>query len=542
MAGLATMLGSGAMTNSIGDISAAACCLLIGANTSETHPVIGIEIKKAVKNGTKLIVANPMKIPMARHADVWLRHKPGTDVALLMGMAKVILDENLTDTSFIKNRCENYAVFESSLEFFDTKTVEQITGVNEKDIREAARMYATSKPASIMYCLGITEHSHGTDNVKAIANLALLTGNYGVPGSGVNPLRGQNNVQGACDMGALPDVYPGYQKVNSPEARKKFENYWGVKLPSVPGLTIMEMFQAIDEGHIKALYIVGDNPVLSNPDLTGVKKSLERLELLVVQDLFLTETAEYADVVLPAMSFAERDGTFTNTERRVQKVRKAVRLNGSNAVPDWLITCQIARKMGASGFQFNSAEEIMTEIAELAPVYGGITYQRLEKGGLQWPCADVSHPGTPILHSEKFTRGAGCFMPLEYKPLPDLPDDDYPLILTTGRSIYHYHTGTNTRRVKGLNILDSREQLQISKKDAVALGISDGDRVSVCSPAGRVDGVHAKVTDAVPVGMVFMTFHFAESPTNVLTSAKHLDPISKTPPLKISKVRVVKID
>ncbi len=538
MAGLATTFGSGAMTNSNNDIMDAACIMAIGSNTTETHPVIGFNVKKAVRRGTKLIVINPRQIELVRFADIWLRHKPGSDVALLMAMAKVILDEGLQDDAFIRQRCENFGAFKQSLDKFDPAYVENITGVPQQQIVEAARVYASNNPASILYAMGITQHSHGTDNVMAIANLAMLTGNIGKPGSGVNPLRGQNNVQGACDMGALPDVYPGYQKVSKEAVRQKFEAAWGTKLPPSIGLSITEMIDGILEGRIKALYLIGENPMLSDPDAGHVKDALSQLELFIAQDIFLNETAELAHIVLPGASFAEKYGTFTNTERRVQRVRKAIIPIGDSRA-DWLITCQIAQRMGANGFDFKRPSQIMDEIAELTPSYGGISYRRLEKGGLQWPCPTPKHPGTQILHTEHFSRGKGRFMPIDYKPPVELPDDDYPLMLTTGRSLFQYHTGTMSRKVAGLNRFKGEEEVEINPQDAGRRGINDGDRVKIISRRGEVTA-RVKVTDASPPGVVFMTFHFSESPTNILTNTA-LDPVSKIPELKVCAVKIEKV-
>ena len=537
MAGLATTFGSGAMTNSIGDIAEAACIMSIGSNTTETHPVIGFEVKQAVRRGTKLIVANPRKIGLVRYADIWLRHRPGSDVALLLAMAKVIIDEGLADETFIKERCENFEAFKESLKDFSLDFAKKVTGVPKGQLAEAARLYGQSRPAAILYAMGITQHSHGTDNVIATANLAMLTGNIGRPGSGLNPLRGQNNVQGACDMGALPNVYPGYQKVNDTAAKEKFESAWGCALPDKSGLTITEMTDGALKGSIKAIYLVGENPVLSDPDAGHVIKALEKLDFLVVQDIFLTETAKLADVVLPATTFAEKEGTFTNTERRVQLVRKAIPAVGDSRA-DWWITCQIARRMGGKGFDFKGPSQIMDEIARLTPSYGGISFKRLTAGGLQWPCPDKKHPGTPILHRERFARGKGKFTPLEYQPPQELPDDDYPLLLTTGRSLFHYHTGTMSRKVKGLNAFRNKELVEIHPGDARRLGIADGDKVQVTSRRGNVTA-RARVTTDSPPGVVFMTFHFAESPTNLLTNAA-LDPVSKIPELKVCAVRVEK--
>jgi len=462
VAGLATTFGSGAMTNSISDIADAACILAIGTNTTEAHPVIGFDIKKAARRGTKLIVANPREIELVRHADLWLKHRPGTDVPLLMGMCRVIIDEGLLDSSFVTERTENFEEFKESLRQFNLNYVEEITGVPKEKITEAARMYATHSPAAIFYAMGITQHSHGTDNVIAVANLAMLTGNIGKPGSGVNPLRGQNNVQGACDVGALPNVYPGYQSVANLEIKEKFEAAWGCSLPPTkPGLTVTEITDAAYQGKIKAIYILGENPVLSDAQAKHVEEALGKLEFLVVQDIFLTETARLAHVVLPGITFAEKDGTFTNTERRVQQVRKAIEPVG-DARPDWWIICQIGQRMGSNGFNFTSPSQIMDEIAQLTPSYGGISYSRLEKGGLQWPCPTKEHPGTPILHTENFSRGKGKFTPLSYKPPAESPDKEYPLLLTTGRNLFHFHTGTMSRKVKGLNVFSGEELVEIN--------------------------------------------------------------------------------
>ena len=534
VAGLAQTFGAGAMTNSISEIGDAGCILAIGTNTTSAHPVIGLQVKKAVRNGAKLIVANPRQIDLVRVADLWLQHMPGTDVALLMGMMRVIVDEGLLDSAFIEERCENFDAFKESLKSFDLDTVEGITWVPKDKIAEAARIYATNKPSSILYAMGITQHSHGTDNVIATANLAMLTGNIGKPSTGVNPLRGQNNVQGACDLGALPNVYTGYQAVANPAIREKFEAAWGCSLNPSPGLTLTEIFEGACQRQIKAIYLVGENPVLSEPCAHHMEE-LKELELFVVQDLFLSETAQMADVVLPAASFAEKDGTFTNTERRVQRLRKAIEPIGDSR-PDWWITCQIARRMGGQGFDFEYPSQIMDEIASLTPSYGGISYRRLDNGSLQWPCPTQEHPGTPILHTKQFTRGKGRFIPLEYKPPMELPDDDYPLILTTERSLYHYHTGTLTRRVKGLNILLGEGLVEINPEDASALGIADGEMVKVISRRGEVVA-KARVTEVSPAGVVTMNFHFAESPTNMITNPA-LDPVAKIPELKVCAVRI----
>ena len=535
VAGLAQCFGSGAMTNSINEIGDAGCILSIGSNTTSAHPIVGLEVKKAVSRGAKLIVANPREIDLCRSADLWLQHRPGSDVALLMGMMRFIVDEGLADQTFIRSRCENYEAFLDSLSDFGMDFVEKITGVPRDKIAQAARIYATQKPSTILYAMGITQHSHGTDNVIATANLAMLTGNVGKPSTGVNPLRGQNNVQGACDMGALPTVYPGYQAVTDPNLRQKFEDAWGVSLSPTAGLALTEIFPAVLEGNIKAMYLVGENPVLSDPDSKHVREALDKLDFLVVQDIFLTETARLADVVLPAASFAEKDGTFTNTERRVQRVRQAIEPIGDSR-PDWWITCQIAERMGGKGFDFEDPSHIMQEITSLTPSYGGISHQRLEKGGLQWPCPTEDYPGTPILHEHTFARGKGKFMPLKYTPPAEEPDDKYPFILTTERSLYHFHTSTMTRKVRGLSKLRPEETVEINPADAEALGISDGQTVKVASRRGEITA-KAKVTPASPPGVVTMSFHFAESPTNLITSPA-LDPVAKIPELKVCAVNL----
>ncbi len=526
------------MTNSVGEIADADAILAIGTNTTAAHPVVWLQIKKALDKGAKLIVANPRRIPLANFADVWLCQRPGSDVALLGGMARVILDEGLADAEFIAARCENLEAYRESLAAFDLDFVTRETGIPAAQIQAAARLYATNSPASILYTMGITQHTHGTDNVMAIADLAMLTGNVGIPSAGVNPLRGQNNVQGACDMGALPNVYTGYQRVVDHAVRQKFEAAWGVSLSPEVGLALTEAVPAALEGRVRAMYIVGENPVLSDADVTHVEQALEKLDFLVVQDIFLTETARYADVILPAASFLEKDGTFTNTERRVQHVRQVLRPVGE-AREDWHITAEIARRMGAAGFDHATAEDVMTEIASLTPSYGGISHTRLEAGeALQWPCPDSSHPGTCYLYDQEFSRGKGYFMPLEYRPSAELPDAQYPLILTTERSLYQYHTGTMTRKVDGLNRLRGEELVEINAADAAGLGVVDGDMVRVSSRRGEV-AARACVTAVSPPGVICMSFHFAESPTNRLTNPAY-DPVAKIPEYKVCAVKVEK--
>ncbi len=528
------------MTNSIYEISGASTIFAIGTNTTQAHPVIALQVKKAAREGANLIVANPKQIDLCRHATIHLQHRPGTDVALVMAMIKVIIDEGLADMDFINSRCENYEAFAASLAEFDLESAAKITGVSGELISKAAKIFASNGPAAILYCMGITQHCHGTDNVWSLSNLALITGNLGKLSAGVNPLRGQNNVQGSCDMGALPDVYPGYQKVAKPESKKKFETAWGVELSDKEGLTHSEIFDDIHEGKITSLFLVGENPYLSEANANHAIESMNRVDFLVVQDIFLTETAEMADVVLPAASFAEKNGTFSNTERRIQRVRKAIDSPGE-AKPDWQIVAEIAKKMGASGFDFENEAEIMAEIASLTPSYAGITYERIETEGIQWPCPTQDHPGTPMLHTEKFgtPSGKAQLMPLSFRDSAELPDEEYPFLLTTDRSLFHYHTGSMTRRVDGLEQLDSEEFLKINPKDAKALGVEDSEMVQVSSRRGKTQA-KTRLTRICPPGLVSMTFHFAESPTNVLTSPA-LDPVAKIPETKVCAVRVEKV-
>jgi formate dehydrogenase alpha subunit len=537
VAGLATTFGSGAMTNNIQDLANAACIMVIGSNTTHGHPIIGLKIKDTISRGAKLIVINPREIELCQYATIWLRLRIGTDIPLIMGMIRVILEEGLEDKAFINERCENFDALKECLRDYPLDKVEQITGVPRDQIIEAARLYATTKPATVCYTLGITEHTHGTDGVMGLANLVMITGNIGKPGAGLDPLRGQNNVQGACDMGALPNVYSGYQSVDDPKVRSKFENAWGAELNPAPGLKLTEMYQASYEKNLKGIFLIGEDPALSEPDVNHLVKALKNLDFFVVMDIFLSETAKLADVVLPSASYASDDGTFTNTERRIQRVRAAVPPPGE-ARPVWETVSRIARKMGGKGFDYTHASQVWAEMISLTPSMAGVTYERLEKGGLQWPCPTIDHPGTPILHTQIFSRGKGRFIPLSYRPSAELPDAEYPLILTTGRNLFHYHTGTMTRRAVGLEKLYGEEWIEINPKDAAALGIVKGDKVIVTSRRGEVTA-KAKVTDINPPGLVYMNFHFKETPTNVLTN-NALDPISKTPELKVCAVKIQK--
>ena len=530
--------GSGAMTNSIGEIRNADCIFVIGSNTTENHPVISLQVKDAVRQkGTKLIVADPRRIELVDYAHLWLSQKPGTDVALINGMLQAIISHGWYNKAFVEERTEGFKALAESVKEYTPEAVEAITGVPAKDIEEAARLYAQSPQSSILYAMGITQHVTGTNNVLALANLAMVAGQVGKPSSGVNPLRGQNNVQGACDMGGLPNVYPGYQRVDDEAVRQKFEKAWGVSLSLRPGMTLMEMMQGIADGKVKALFIMGENPLLSDPNANKVKEELKHLDLLVAQDIFLSETAELAHVVLPGVSFVEKDGTFTNSERRVQRVRKAIEPLG-NARPDWQIICDLSTRLGYP-MKYVSPAEIMEEVASLTPAYGGIRHHRLEGLGLQWPCPTLDHPGTPFLHKEKFTRGKGKFHVTPYAPAPELPNEEYPFLLTTGRVLYHYHT-LITRKSKGLSEIYPEGVVEINPADAMRLGIQpDNGLVEVASRRGKVN-VKAKVSDRLPPGVVFMTFHFKEAAANLLT-LDALDPVAKIPGYKVCAVKIQKL-
>ena len=537
VAGLARAFGSGAMTNSIEELGRAPLVFVIGSNTTECHPVIGILLRQAVAAGTtRLIVADPRRISLTEIADIHMQQKPGTDVALINAMMHVILEEKLEENNFIESRTEDFSLLRDAVAEYTPEFASKITGVPAEDIIEAAKLYASADAASIVYSMGITQHTTGTDNVLSLANLAMLTGNVGKECTGVNPLRGQNNVQGACDLGALPNVYSGYQKVDDPGVHQKFEKAWNAKLSDRAGLTVVEIMNAAAEQKVRGLYIMGENPMLSDPDINHVREALKTLDFLVVQDIFLNETAELADVVLPATSFAEKDGTFTNTERRVQRVRKAVEPPGE-ALEDWRIICEVAKRMGYQ-MDYPDASAIQDEIAEVTPIYGGIFYDRIDTVGLQWPCLDRDHPGTKFLHGSAFSRGLGKFHSVSFLPPKELPDQDYPFVLTTGRMLQHWHTGTMTRRCEVLDDLVPTGFLEINPGDASAMKVDEGDLLRVESRRGRIE-VPAQITEKVSKGTVFLTFHFWENPANALTIAA-LDPIAKIPEFKACAVQVAR--
>jgi len=532
------------MTNSIEDVTQqAAGFFVIGSNTTEQHPVIGMRIRQAVKQrGAALIVADPRRIPLVDFATIHLRHRPGSDIALLNSLMHVLVTEDLYDQAFVAERTEGFEDLKAKVALYAPERMEAVTGVPAEQVRRAARLMAGLKPMALLYAMGITQHTTGHQNVLSCANLQLLLGNMGVPGGGVNPLRGQSNVQGACDMGGLPNFYPGYQNVAVEAAQKKFEAAWGCKLSLDPGLTVVEMMNKAAEGQIKAMYIVGENPMMTDPDTNHVRHALEALDFLVVQDIFLTETAALADVVLPGASFAERAGTFTNTERRVQMVAPAVPLPGE-AREDWRIIRDLAQRVQGEppvapygGFDYTSPAQIMEEIAALTPSYGGIRHERLGNQGLQWPCPTVDHPGTPILHVGKFSRGLGRFVAVDWLPPAEQPDEEYPFILTTGRVLYHYHSGSLTRRSRGLSAIYPAGRVEIHPEDARRLGIADGATVRVSSRRGSVSAL-AEVTERTQPGLIFMTFHFPDAAANVLTIAA-LDPVAKIPEYKVCAVKV----
>ncbi len=540
MAGLVRSFGSGAMTNSIADIQEAKSLLVIGSNTSATHPVIATRVRRAVMDGARLVVANPIEIPITKYATLHLRQTPGSDIALLMGLCRVLLDEGIYDKEYVEARCENFDEFKESLKEYDLDFVEKHTGVPAEKVVEAARVLAANRPGALLYAMGITQHTHGTDNVMATANLQMLLGNVGKAGGGVNPLRGQNNVQGACDMGALPNVFTGYQPVTDENVRKKFAAAWDVDedMPGEIGLTIPKMFQGMADGSLKAMYLVGENPMLSDPDIKHVEENLKKLEFLVVQDIFPTESTPYAHVILPAAASMEKEGTFTNTERRVQKLNKVLEPAGESK-PDWWITAEIAKRMGGTTFDYESADDILKEINKLTPSYTGITPERLAGGDApQWPCPEEGHPGTPILHTAQFARGKGFLVPISYKGPAEMPDEEYPLVLTTTRSLFHYHTGTMTRKSDGLNTIHPENVVLMHPNTAQELELQDGEMVKVSSRRGHID-IKLAVSPTIGEGVVAMNFHFAEAPANMLTNPV-LDPVSSIPEYKACAVRVEK--
>jgi len=579
VAGLAASFGSGAMSNSMDDVAQQAkAFFIIGSNTTEQHPVFGTMLRRAVKfGGAKLVVADPRKIDITEFATLHLRHNPGTDIALINGLMYIILEKGWEDKKFIEERTECFDEFKATVMQYPPEKTSEITGVPVEQLYEAAQIVAQNKPTAVIWAMGITQHISGVRNVMDLANFQMLLGNMGVPGGGVNPLRGQNNVQGACDMGGLPNVYPAYQPVTNDEVREKYAKAWGLDsgrrtmdggtvrgLSSTVGTVATEMIPGILKGKTHALYIIGEDPVMSDPDTNHVRKCLEAIDFLVLQEIFPSETSAYADVLLPGVSFAEKTGTFTNTERRVQMVRQAIEPLGDSR-PDWWITSEIAKRIlngtpnrvrteaPFASWDYRDTSAIMSEINALTPSYGGITHARLEAGErLQWPCPTLAHPGTPVLHTKQFTRGKGMFAPIDHVSPAEEPTDDYPMILSTGRVLYHWHGGQMTRRAKGLMQVYGEALIELSPFDAEKLGFDcrlktvDGtvnspsstveSRVRVTSRRGSIEAL-AWVTDRVPPGMVYANFHFPEASANELTIAA-LDPISKIPEYKIAAVKV----
>ena len=552
MAGLAASYGSGAMSNSMDDVvQQAAAFFIIGSNTTEQHPVFGAKIRGAVRQrNVPLIVADPRKIDITEFATLHLRHRPGTDVALVNGLMYIMLERGWHDQAYIAERTEGFDEFKAMVMQYPPEKAAEITGVPVEQLYQAAQILATRKPMAVIWAMGITQHIVGVRNVMTLANLQMLLGNIGKPGGGVNPLRGQNNVQGACDMGGLPNFYPAYQLVTNETARQKFEAAWGVPLPTKAGMTVTEMMPAAAAGKLKALYIMGEDPVMSDPDSAHIRHCLDTCEFVALQDIFPTETAAFADVLLPGVSFAEKTGTFTNTERRVQMVRKAIEPVGE-ARDDWRIIADLARRMLAegprqpqggthAGWDYADPAAIMVEISAMTPSYAGISHARLEKGErLQWPVRDAQHAGTPILHTAGFARGKGKFAAIDHIPPAELPNDEYPMVLSTGRVLYHWHGGEMTRRARGLMAIYGQPLIEVSPTDAQRLELRDGQqRVRVTSRRGSIEA-EAWVTDRVPPGMVYANFHFPEASANELTLAE-LDPVAKIPEYKVCAVKVEK--
>lgn len=522
------------MTNSIPEIEDTNCLLVVGSNTTEAHPLISYRMFRAKLKGAQLIVVDPRKIQLSFQADMHIRLNFGTDVAFINGMMHAILANNWHNKAFIDERTEGFAELAKHLKQYSPEKASEICGVPPQDIVRVAEMYAKAERSSICYTLGITEHSHGVDNVKSLANLAMLTGQIGRPSTGVNPMRGQNNVQGACDMGGLPNVYPGYQVVTDDSVREKFQQAWNAKLSNKVGYTIPDMMDRLTDGTLKCLYILGENSVLSDPNTHHVVHALKSAEFLIVQDIFLTETAQLAHVVFPGACWAEKEGTFTNTERKVQRVRKAVE-NPAGTIPDWKIIAELGKRLGLS-MNYESPAEIFDEMASLTPSFGGLSHARLGAGGIQWPCPSPDHPGTTFLHQGKFTKGRGLFHVIGYRPSEELPDEDYPFLLTTGRRYAHYHTRTMTGQCPTLHKEFPEPFAQIHYLDAQRLGVREGALVKVVSRRGEIV-TPVRPGDIVPEGAIFMDFHFAKANPNELLRT-FLDPVSKTPDYKVCAVRI----
>ncbi len=546
------------MTNSIHEIRDADCLFITGSNTAESHPVISYEVVRAAKRGAQVIIVDPRRIPLVDHATLFLQIKPGTDIYIFLAMMHVILREGWEDADFINTRTEGFDAFSAVLQDYPPERAALMSGVPSEQIEAAARIYALGERragaslyddarghSGIFYAMGITQRSNGTDLVMTLANLAMLCGQVGKPSTGVNPLRGQSNVQGACDLGCLVDVFPGYAKVTDDAKRASLADAWGVEhLPGEVGLTIVEAVQAINTGDVRAMYVMGENPMMSDPNTSHVEQSFRKLDFLVVQDIFLSETAQLAHVILPAFSSLEKEGTFTNTERRIQLLAPVIAPPGE-ARPDWAIIADLAarvdQQMGierpARYWRFRSAAAVFDELATVTPIYAGVDYRRLAGAGLQWPCPDFDHPGTSILHTASFARGRGKFNPVEARDPAEPTDDDYPLILTTGRVLYHYHSGTMTRRSAPLAWREPRGYVEIHPTDAAAIDLEDERAVIITSRRGSVR-TRAKLTERVPPGTIFLAFHWREAPANMLTQDLALDPVAKIPEYKVCAVRI----
>ena len=538
------------MSNSMDDVAEQSkLFFIIGSNTTEQHPVFGAMLRQAVlRRGTKLIVADPRRIDITEFATLHLQQKPGTDIALINGLMYLIMENGWEDKAFIEERCENFDEFKATVMQYPPEKASEITGISVEDLRQAAQIMGENHPMSVMWAMGITQHITGVRNVMDLANLQMLLGNMGKPGGGVNPLRGQNNVQGACDMGGLPNVYPAYQPVINEEVVKKFTAAWGAAPEPKIGMTVTTMIPGITEDKIKALYILGEDPAVSDPDSAHIRHCLEEIDLLILQEIFPSETSKFADILLPGVSFAEKTGTFTNTERRVQMVHQAIEPVGE-ARPDWEITADLAKRILAlggrdllaeaplKGWDYADTNEIMSEINQIAPSYSGVTHARLENGErLQWPVLGLEHPGTPVLHGKAFARGKGMFMPIDFVPAPELPDDEYPFILSTGRVLYHWHSGNMTRRSEGIMQVYGEPLIELNPEDAERLGVNGNKTLRVTSRRGVIES-EAWVTDRVPPGVVYANFHFPEASANELTIAA-LDPTSKIPGYKVCAVKV----
>lgn len=562
VSGLAQAFGSGAMTNSIPEIGEVSDLIfIIGSNTAEQHPLIARHVIRAQQRGAKLVVADPRQTEMAEKADLWIRVPPGHNIPLVNGMLHVVIKEGLHDKEFIDAHSVGFDDVVHAVESFSPEAVERMSGIPAGQIVHAARMYAGARASVILFAMGITQFSHGVGNVASLANLAVVTGQIGRPGAGVCPLRGQGNVQGACDLGALPNVYPAYQSVTDPALRAHYESAWGVTLPAKVGLKITEVPAAIDRGEVRTLMIFGENPLMSDPDLGALRKEIQKLDFLVVMDLFMTETARFANIVLPAACWAEKDGTYTNTERRVQRGRAVVPAPGEARL-DWAVFSALAARMGYAGMNYGGAQEIWDEVRRVVPkTFGGISYARLDKlPGLSWPCPSEDHPGTPILHKDgHFTMASGKaqLTPVLFDPnvLPDAKtkgfthaitahvvehaDTAYPFILTTGRRVYNYHTGTMTRKSPLLEQLAPEERIELNPADAKELGVADGDFIKLSTRRGK-SIARAWVTERVAPKNVFSTFHYWEANCNELTNAQSLDPICGIPEYKVSAAKVEK--